>query len=139
MTTWTRICRAPMPRPWTARKAISIGVFWAKPQANEATRKMPMATSISSFLLNRSASLPQIGVEAVVVSSAAVTTQVYCDWVPFSAPMIWGSATDTIVLLIIAMNRTRSRPLSASSTCRWLFGPASGSVGALTRSLQSDG
>ncbi len=75
-----------------------------------------MAISMRSFLSNRSASLPQIGVEAVVVSRAAVTTQVYWDWVPLSEPMIWGSAIDTIVLLTIATKRTRSRPLSASST-----------------------
>jgi uncharacterized membrane protein len=42
----------------------------------EAITKITIATWTSSFLLNRSASLPQIGVVAVVVSSVAVTTQV---------------------------------------------------------------
>ena len=44
--------------------------------------KMTIAIWISSFLLNRSASLPQIGVEAVEASRVAVTTQVYWLWVP---------------------------------------------------------
>jgi hypothetical protein len=38
-----------------------------------------MATCTSIFLLYRSASLPQTGVDAVAVSKVAVTTQVY--WV----------------------------------------------------------
>ncbi|GAA3545028.1 hypothetical protein GCM10022419_026570 [Nonomuraea rosea] len=76
-------------------------------------------------------------------SSDAVTTQVYCDCVPFSAPTICGSATDTIVPLIIATNRTSSSPLKASMIWRWDIGSAPGlapelvfaAVGALTRSL----
>ena len=93
-----------------------------------------MAIWISSFLLNRSASLPQIGVVAVPASSAAVTTQVYCACVPLSEPMICGSATDTIVTLSIATNRTSSRPLSASSVSRRDIGSggADVAVGALT-------
>lgn len=55
---------------------------WANPQATDETTKIPMAIWSSSFLLNRSASLPQIGVEAVEASRVAVTTQVYCDCVP---------------------------------------------------------
>ena len=38
---------------------------------------MTSAIWTSSFLLNRSESLPQIGVVAVIASSEAVTTQVY--------------------------------------------------------------
>ncbi|GAA4524637.1 hypothetical protein GCM10023096_55240 [Nonomuraea ferruginea] len=65
-----------------------------------------------------------------------MTTQVYCDWVPFSAPMIWGSATDTIVPLIMATNRTSSNPLRAFSTCRCVIGSAGAVMGALTRDLR---
>src|SRR3569623_3695814 len=96
---------------------------------------MTMEIWISSFLLNRSASLPQIGVVAVAVSRVAVTTQV--NWVcePLSAPMICGSAVETTVLDRSATNRTSSRPESASSVCRWDIGSASrsGRAGALIR------
>ncbi len=117
---------------------MSWPVFCANPQASELTMKITMEIWRSSFLLNRSASLPQIGVDAVAASSDAVITQVYCDWVPSSAPMICGSATDTIVPLIIATNSTRSSPLSASRICRWLIGSASCAVTgcALTRDLR---
>ncbi|GAB7073476.1 hypothetical protein JCM18897A_13330 [Streptomyces sp. JCM 18897] len=83
--------------------------------------------------------MPQMGVEAVEASSVAVTTQVYCDWVPSSEPMIWGSATETTVPLIIATNRTTSRPLKARMTCRWSIGAAAVGAAAecaLTRNLR---
>ncbi len=79
---------------------------------------MTMAIWTSVFLLNRSASLPQIGVVAVAASSVAVTTQVYCVWVPLSAPTIRGSAVETTVPLISATNRTSSSPLSDSRVSR---------------------
>ena len=41
-----------------------------------ADEKITRAVCTSSFLLNWSASLPQIGVVAVIVSSVATTTQV---------------------------------------------------------------
>jgi hypothetical protein len=63
-------------------------------------------------------------VVAVAVSSVAVTTQVYCVWVPFRAPRIRGSAVDTMVELISATNRTSIRPLSASSRSRWVISGA---------------
>lgn len=72
--------------------------------------------------MNRSASLPQIGVVAVAVSRVAVTTQVYWFCEPFNDPMILGSAVETTVLLNIATKSTSSRPLSASSVCRWVIG-----------------
>ena len=43
---------------------------------SEPTEKMTSAVCTSTFLLNRSASLPQIGVVAVIVSRVATTTQV---------------------------------------------------------------
>ncbi|GAA2546566.1 hypothetical protein GCM10010295_35940 [Streptomyces intermedius] len=83
--------------------------------------------------------MPQMGVDAVEASSVAVTTQVYCDWVPLSEPMICGRATETTVLLIIATNRTTSRPLKARMMCRWSIGAAAccgAAECALTRNLR---
>ena len=48
----------------------------AKPAISEPAEKITSADWTSSFLLNRSASLPQIGVVAVIVSRVATTTQV---------------------------------------------------------------
>ncbi len=98
---------------------MSWPVSWAKPLSSEPITKITIATWTSVFLLNRSASLPQIGVVAVAVSRVAVTTHVYCVWVPFSEPMMRGSAVDTTVELTIATNRASSSPDSDSSTCRW--------------------
>ncbi len=74
--TWARAVRPPAPRPCTTRKAISIPVFCDRPAAAEPTMKMTRESCTSSFLLVRSASLPQIGVETVVASRVLVTTQV---------------------------------------------------------------
>ncbi len=84
--------------PWKARAAMSWPAFWLSPAIAEPATKITIATWTSSFLLNRSASLPQIGVVAVAVSRVAVTTQVYWVCVPSSAPMICGSAVETTVL-----------------------------------------
>ena len=118
ITTWTSDCNAPTPRPWNARAAISWPTFWDSPANSEPSTKMAMPICSSSFLLNRSASLPQIGVLAVIASSVAVTTQVYWVCEPLSEPMMRGRAMDTTVELIIATNRTSSSPLNDSSTCR---------------------
>ena len=48
----------------------------ASPAASEPATKMTRADWTRSFLLKRSASLPQIGVDAVMVSRVATTTQV---------------------------------------------------------------
>jgi hypothetical protein len=104
--------------PWKARAAISSPAFCDAPATADPTTKITIDSWMSSFLLNRSASLPQIGVVAVAVSRVAVTTQVYwvCD--PLSEPMIFGSAVETTVLLSMATNSTSSRPLRASRSCR---------------------
>ena len=73
----TSAWRPPSPRPCSTRQAISVSTDWERPASIEPTMKMTMASWMSSFLLNRSASLPQIGVEAVEASRVAVTTQVY--------------------------------------------------------------
>ena len=76
MTTWTSAVRPPTPRPWTARAPISTSIDGAKPAMSEPIEKMTRALWTSSFLSKRSASLPQIGVVAVIVSRVATTTQV---------------------------------------------------------------
>jgi hypothetical protein len=76
ITTCTSAVRPPTPSPWTARAPISTSIEGAKPAISEPTEKMTSAVCTSSFLLNRSASLPQMGVVAVIVSSVATTTQV---------------------------------------------------------------
>ena len=60
--------------------------------------------------------MPQIGVDAVIASSDAVTTHVYCACVPPRSARIRGRALDTIVEDRIATNRAMSRPDSATST-----------------------
>ena len=104
---------------------MSSAALWLSPAIAEPATKITIAIWISSFLLNRSASLPQTGVVAVAVSRVAVTTQVYWVCEPRSAPMICGSAVETTVLDSSATNRTSSRPESASRTCRWDAGSAS--------------
>ena len=57
----TRACRPPRPRPWSTRQAMSVSTDCESPASIEPTMKMMMASWSSSFLLNRSESLPQIG------------------------------------------------------------------------------
>ncbi len=59
-----------------ARAVISIAGFCARPATTEPMTKTIRAIWTRAFLLKRSASLPHRGVEAVIVSSEAVTTQV---------------------------------------------------------------
>src|SRR3982751_2576539 len=117
-----------MPRPWKARGAISWPAVWLMPATIEPSTNTTIAIWTRSFLLYRSASLPQIGVEAVAVSSVAVTTQVYCVWLPFGEPMIFGSAVETMVELAIATKSTSRRPESASMISRWDIAPGSARV-----------
>ena len=65
-----------MPRPWITRAPISTSMLGANAATSEPTEKMTRALCTSSFLLKRSASLPQIGVVAVIDSRVATTTQV---------------------------------------------------------------
>jgi hypothetical protein len=55
---------------------MSVSVFCEKPAAAVASTNRTIAIWISSLRLNRSASLPQMGVEIAVVSRVAVMTQV---------------------------------------------------------------
>src|SRR6478672_9771935 len=84
---------------------------------------MTRAVWTNAFLENWSASLPQIGVVAVMVSRVATTTQVYSVWLPCRLSTIRGSAFETTVLESIATNIARNRPDMASSTSRGVFAP----------------
>src|SRR3954468_11852390 len=130
ITTWARACRPPMPTPWITRKPMSIPIDWDSPDSPEPTTNTTIASWTSSFLLNRSASLPQIGVAAVAASRDAVTTQVYCDWVPSSLAVMVGRALETIVELSRPTNSASSRPLSASRVSRLVIGPSVDAGGA---------
>ena len=110
MIDWASAIRPPIATPCTARKAIIGGTVCERPAPIEPMTKITMESWISSFLLNRSESLPQIGVVIVIASSDAVITQVYCRWVPFRSAMIVGSAVETMVDEIIAVNSAASRP-----------------------------
>ena len=90
MTTCASACSPPAPMPCTARQPISQLIDSASPAIAELTTKITIAIWTSSFLSNRSASLPQIGVDAVVVSRVAVTTQVYWVCEPCRSEMIVG-------------------------------------------------
>ena len=129
MTTWASACSPPAPMPCTARQPISQLIDSASPAIAELTTKITIAIWTSSFLSNRSASLPQIGVDAVVVSRVAVTTQVYWVCEPCRSEMIVGSALETIVADRIETNIASRRPLSASSTSRLLRGVSDGGRG----------
>lgn len=82
---------------------------------------MTRAIWISVLRLTRSASLPQIGVLMVVVSSVAVTTQVKAVCVPLRSARITGSDDDTTEVARIDTNMPRRIPERASSTWRWVI------------------
>ena len=115
---WTSACRPPRPRPCSTRQAMRVSTDWESPASIEPTMKMTIDSWISSFLLNRSASLPQMGVEAVEASRVAVTTQVYWLCVPRRSVMIVGRALETTVEDRNATNIASSIPESASRIWR---------------------
>ena len=86
----------PPPRPCSARKAISEGMFWAIPQSAEPIRKRMMAVCRITLRPYRSPSFPYSGVTIVDASRYAVTTHERCSTPPRS-PTIVGSAVETIV------------------------------------------
>ena len=118
MMTWLSAARPPAPMPCTARNAMSISGLCENPAAAVASTKIAIAIWMSSLRLNRSASLPQIGVEIAVVSSVAVTTHVNAAWSPPRSWMMTGSEVETTVEASIETNMPRSRPERASSTWR---------------------
>ncbi len=58
------------------RAVISVPGLCAMPATTDPMTKTTRAIWTSAFLLTRSASLPHRGVDAVIASSEAVTTQV---------------------------------------------------------------
>ena len=114
---------------------MSCPAVWLTPEATAPSTNTAMDACTRVFLLNRSASLPQIGVVAVVVRRVAVTTHVYwvCD--PCTAPMIFGSALETTVLLRVDTNSASSSPLSAFSTLRRAAGDVSVGLAPFTAVL----
>src|SRR3954447_25543979 len=125
---WARAISPPMPSPWTARAASSSGTFCTAPAAREPSRKTTIATWTRTFLLKRSESLLQIGLVTVIASSEAVTTQVYCVWVPSRSPMIVGRAVETIVVLTIATKSADIRPMRTSTISLWDISACCGRV-----------
>ena len=113
--------RPPAPMPCRARMPMSIPVPWDSPARAEETTEMASASWMSSLRSTRSASLPQIGVEIVVVSRVAVTTQVKADCVPSRSEMIRGSDEDTTLVARIETNIPSRMPESASRTSRWVI------------------
>lgn len=117
-----------MPMPWTTRQTMRNPTDCDSPAATEPATKTSSDSCTSIFLLNRSESLPQMGVLTVVASRAAVMTQVYCRCVPCRSPMIVGSAVATMVLLSMTTNSPARRPVMASRIWRWVISPAAGAA-----------
>ncbi len=97
---------------------MSCGIDCANPPSTQPIVKITIAVWYSTFLLNRSESLPQMGVVAVEVSSIAVTTHVYWPWVPWRSARMVGRALETMVEDSIATSRAESRPVKALRICR---------------------
>src|SRR6476660_4309397 len=121
MMAWARAVRPPIAMPWMTRAVSSSGMVSERPAMTEPATKITMLSWTRTFLLKRSASLPQIGVVAALASSAAVMTQAKSVWVPLSSDMMVGSALATMVLLRMAVKNAASRPVSASMIWRWLM------------------
>ncbi|MDQ1084931.1 hypothetical protein QE414_002938 [Microbacterium sp. SORGH_AS 344] len=116
---------------------MSISVFCEKPAAAVASTKIAMATWMSTFRLNRSASLPQIGVEIAVVSRVAVMTQVYAFWSPERSCTMTGNEVETTVEASIDTKVPSRSPMRAGRTRRWAG--ASREVVAMRNSTRGDG
>ena len=112
---------------------MSVEVSCEKPAAAVASTKITIAIWNSSLRLNRSASLPQTGVEIAVVSSVAVTTHVKAVWSPSRSWMMTGSEVETTVEASIDTNMPRRRPERDTSTRRCCAAGAAVSCAAEVR------
>src|SRR4051812_16738833 len=119
----TSACSPPRPRPCSTRQAMSVSAECARPASIEPVMKTTIASWMSSFLLNRSASLPQMGVDAVEASSVAVTTHVYWLCVPCRSVMMVGKAFETTVEDRNATNIASIIPERASRIWRCVMRP----------------
>src|SRR5690349_7464247 len=122
MIAWARAVRPPIAMPWTTRAVSSSGMVSDRPAMTDPATKITMLSWTRTFLSNRSASLPQIGVVAALASSAAVMTQAKSVCVPLSSDMMVGSALATMVLLRIAVKKAARSPVRASMICRCVMG-----------------
>src|SRR5258705_5938157 len=111
------------------------------PASAEPITNNVMESWTSSFLLIRSDSLPQIGVDTVVASKLAVSTQVYSVWLPSRSAVIVGRALLTIVELSIAVNSAASSPINISRISLWVSAGAAAAWGggAVTASVSQVG
>ena len=107
----------PAPRPCTARNAISSAMLCDSPDSTEPTRKTAMANTNRFFRPYRSPSLPYSGVEMVVASVYAVTTQDRCSTPP-SSPTIRGMAVPTTMLSSWASSIAMIKPGRTINTPR---------------------
>ena len=128
----TLTIRPPAPMPWIARKAMSSVIPGAAPQSAEPARKMTMDTMKIVLRLNRSPSLPQIGVPTVVPRMYAVVTQARCSSPP-SSPTMVGRAGATIMLSSIARSIATIRPdiTTRISRCDRSGGRSSSAISAV--------
>ena len=134
MIDWALAVNPPIPMPWIARIAMSSGTFCEIPASTEPITKITIDNCTRSFLLTRSESLPQTGVDTVMASRDAVTTQVYWVCEPWRSAMIVGKAFDTIVELMIAVKSAASRPKRTSRISRWVSSAGWWAVGDFTSS-----
>ena len=65
---WAPTIRPPLPRPCTARNAISSIIEWLSPDSTEPIRKITIAAWKNIFRPYWSPSLPHSGVDTVVAS-----------------------------------------------------------------------
>ena len=104
-----------------ARAAIMTPIDVENPAAIDPATNRTMAICVKSFLLNRSESFPQMGVAMVIANKLAVMTQVYSRCVPWRSAMMVGSAVETMVVEIIAVNRAARRPVITCRISRWEY------------------
>ncbi len=76
MSTMLTAVRPPAPTPWRARHAMRVPLLCARPARPAETTVRTSESWTMTLRSNRSATLPQMGVLIVVVSSVAVTTHV---------------------------------------------------------------
>ncbi len=107
--TWVRADRPPVPSPWTARAAMSMPMFCDSPATTEAATNRPRAIWKRRLRPKMSDSLPQSGVETVIVRRVALATHESCSWPPRS-PTIVGRAVPTTDVESIEVISARRSP-----------------------------
>src|SRR5262245_3329338 len=116
--------RPPAPRPCKARNPINSVMLCAAPDSAEPARKTTIDVTKMPFRPYMSPILPQSGVETVVPSTYAVTTQDRCESPPRSLTIV-GIAVPTMKLSSMASMNASMRPGSTTMTSRRRAGTAS--------------